>query len=303
MRGAAALAVAGCLNSEGSSESSKDLKVSPVELFRPIPSTGELLPAVGLGTYQTFSQLGDAGQQARLQEVLSLFARSGGTVLDSSPMYSQAEAVLGALLPKVKPPKKGWFTATKVWTDGAEAGKDQIEESFQAMGVEKIDLLQVHNLRDWRTHFPHLKELQQEKRIRYTGLTTWGGHSHGELEDAMTEVDVDFIQVTYNILNREVEERILPLAEEAGIAVVVNRPFGQGQLFKRVAGKTLPQWAVREIECETWAQFFLKYILADTRVTVAIPATSKPHHLVENMGAGRGPLPDPTLRERMRAVL
>ena len=272
-------------------------------LNRVIPKSKESIPAMGLGTYESFGTLGSTEQQTRLTEVLSLFAESGGRCVDTSPMYSEAEDVLGVLLPKVEePPKKGWFLATKVWTDGRENGLNQIAASKKKMKTEKLDLNQIHNLRDWKIHLPSLKEEKAQGNLRYIGATTWGGLDHEGLEKVMKTGDLDFIQVTYNLIHRKIEKKILPLAQDLGIAVIVNRPFSKAALFSEVRGKPVPTWLVKEAECRTWAQAFLKFVLSDPRVTVAIPATSKPKHLVDNMWAGVGPLLDRTQRDKLASM-
>ena len=255
---------------------------------------------MGLGTYQSFSELGDSAQQERLVEVLREFASAGGRLVDTSPMYSNAESVLGDLLPRTgAEPPGGWFMATKVWTDGRESGVRQIAESAEKTGFPVLDLVQIHNLRDWKTHLETLRAMKERGEVRFIGATTWGGLRHEELETVMRTGALDFIQVTYNVIHREVEQRILPLAAELELGVIVNRPFAQGELFQTVKGRELPTWAHDEADCRSWAQLFLKFVLGDPRVSVVIPATSKPKHLLDNMGAGRGRLPGSDLRERM----
>lgn len=269
------------------------------QLQRQIPKSGEKLPAVGLGTYQAFERLGDQAEQQRLRKVLQLFANAGGRVIDSSPMYGGAEAALGTLLSTVKRPSSEWFLSTKVWTDGADSGRRQMRESSRKMKSEVIDLMQIHNLRDWKSHLPVLKELKEAGKIRYLGLTTWGGYDHDILRRVMRDPAVDFIQITYNITHRKVERQILPEAADLKLAVLANRPFDQGGLFAGAQGRQVPRWAQNELGITSWAQFFLKFILSDPRITAVIPATSNPKHLHDNMKAGIGPLPDKSLRERM----
>ncbi|RJQ76461.1 MAG: aldo/keto reductase [Desulfobacteraceae bacterium] len=265
---------------------------------RPIPSSGELLPVIGMGTWQTF----DAGDQTAggdLAEVLKAFFENGGTLIDSSPMYGRAEAVVGDLL-KATGNRDKVFAATKVWTDGRQSGIEQMQQSMQRMGVDVMDLMQVHNLRDWQTHLPVLKEWQQAGRFRYIGITTSHGRYHEEFEPIMRAEPLDFVQFTYNVEDREVEERLLPLAADRGIATLINRPFRGSRLFQRVKGKALPEWS-SEFDCRSWGQYFLKFILAHPAVTCVIPATAKLNHMQDNMAAGFGRLPDAAMRKRMLA--
>lgn len=266
---------------------------------RPIPHSGELLPIIGLGTSRTFDVGNDEAERERLLQVLQTFFDLGGGLIDSSPMYGNAEQVVGDLLKKVKN-KEALFAATKVWTDGKQNGRDQMELSKQRMGVNRFDLLQVHNLRDWQVHLETLKEWKAQDRVRYIGITTSHSRYHDELETVMKREPLDFVQFSYNIDNLKAEQRLLPLAQERGIATLINRPFQRGDLFKAVQGKQLPEWA-KEFDCKSWAQFFLKYIAGHPGVTCIIPATSKVHHMQDNMGAAYGRLPDALQRERMRA--
>ena len=264
---------------------------------RPIPRTGELLSVAGLGTYQSFDVGNAAGERESLKEVLRLFVLHGGALVDSSPMYGSSESVVGDLAADVGITDR-LFMATKVWTSGREAGIRQMEESMRRMKVVRMDLMQIHNLLDWRTHLKTLQEWKASGRIRYTGITHYQSGAYGDLERLMNTKEFDFVQFNYSMAEREAEERILPLAQETGTAVIVNRPFAQASLFSRVRGKELPAWAA-EFDCKSWGQFFLKYILGHPAVTCVIPATSKPHHLVDNMGAGIGRLPDATTRQKM----
>lgn len=300
LKGLAALPLAGCVSQTSNAEPSPPKPL----IKRVIPGTSETLPVVGLGTYQSFSSLGDASHQQQLTEVLSEFASAGGRVVDTSPMYSNAESVLGALIPRagVTPPGN-WFMATKVWIDGRDSGVRQMEQSAQKTGFEVLDLIQIHNLRDWQVHLKSLRQMKDQGRVRYIGATTWGGLRHEELQTVMRTGSIDFIQITYNIVRRDVEKSILPLAADLGLGVIVNRPFAQGDLFQSVRGKELPAWVKEEADCHSWAQVFLKFVLSDPRVTVTIPATSKPKHLRDNMGAGTGRLPDSELRERLAGLL
>jgi diketogulonate reductase-like aldo/keto reductase len=264
-----------------------------------IPSNGERLPVIGMGTSRTFNAAGDTAAMAALSEVLAAFFVHGGSLIDSSPMYGSSEQVLGQLLPAIDRPR-GLFAATKVWTDGRESGVRQMEQSRRLWGVERFDLMQIHNLRDWRVHYQTLREMKSEGRIRHIGITTSHGLDHAELRQVLQKHDFDFVQFSYNIGNREAERILLPLAADRGLAVIINRPFARGSLFSRVRGQAVPEWAT-EFDCASWGQFFLKYTVSHPAVTCAIPATSKVKHMVDNMGAGRGRLPDPAMRQRMEA--
>ncbi len=268
-------------------------------IIRAIPSSGEPLPIIGLGTSRTFDVGVDPSVRGQLAEVMQVFFDSGGRLIDSSPMYGRAEEVVGDLLKDIG--KRGAvFAATKVWTDGRQNGIDQMNQSMQRMGVEVIDLMQIHNLRDWRTHLPVLREWKQEERIRYIGITTSHGRFHEEFEEVMAKEPLDFVQFSYNLEDRAVEERLLPLAAERGIATLINRPFQRGDLFAKVKGKPLPEWSA-EFGCRSWGQFFLKFIAGHPAVTCIIPATSKVRHMQDNMEAGFGQLPDAAMRRRMVA--
>jgi diketogulonate reductase-like aldo/keto reductase len=262
-----------------------------------IPSSGEQLTVIGIGTWQTFHVGDDAGQRAPLREVLREFFARGGTLIDSSPMYAEAEEVAGDLVAELGEHER-LFAATKVWTFGREEGIAQMERSMRRMRVKQMDLMQVHNLRDWRVHLPTLRAWKEEGRIRYLGITTSNPNQYEEFAAVMAAEALDFVQLNYDITTREAEAVLLPLAAERGMAVLVNRPFGGGNLFPRVRGRELPDWAA-EFDCESWAQFFLKFVVAHPAVTCAIPATSNPRHAADNMGAGFGRLPDPDTRERM----
>ena len=270
-------------------------------LRRPIPSSGERLPVVGLGTYQSFGVGQKAAERDPLKQVLELLTEYGGSVIDSSPMYGTSEQVIGdlsnalSLRPKL-------FMATKVWTSGKDAGIAQMRESFRKLRVNVMDLMQIHNLLDWRTHAKTLAGWKEAGTVRYTGITHYHSGAYARLEDIIKTKAFDFVQLNYSIVEREAENRLLPLALDSGTAVIVNRPFAAAGLFSRVRGKTLPAWAA-DFDCESWAQFFLKYIISHPAVTCAIPATSKPKHLVDNMGAGYGRLPDQATRKRMRELI
>ncbi len=266
-------------------------------ITKTIPKTGENLPVIGMGTSRTFNTRGDTELLARLAEVTQIFFDMGGGLIDSSPMYGSAQSVLGQLLPGVKG-KKNLFAATKVWIDGRQAGIDQMEASRRLWGINNFDLMQIHNLVDWETHLETLQQMKAEGKIRYVGITTSHGRFHRQLINILSNRDFDFVQLSYNIANRKVESYLLPIAEEKGIAVIVNRPFQRGDLFRRVRGKPLPSWA-QEFDCGSWGQFFLKYAVSHPTVTCAIPATSKVKHMKDNMLAGRGRLPTAAQRAKM----
>ncbi len=270
-------------------------------LQRPIPSTGETIPAIGLGTWRTFDVGGGKDERAPLAEVLGKFVELGGKVLDSSPMYGAAESVAGALAAEATLTDR-LFWATKVWTSGQAAGVKQMDASLARLRVKRLDLMQIHNLLDWRTHLKTLREWKTAGRVRYIGVTHYTAGAYDELERVLRAEPLDFVQVNYSIGERDAERRILPLARERGVAVLVNRPFTEGGLFQRVRSTPLPAWAA-ELGCESWAQLFLKWILAHPAVTCVIPATSRVAHLVDNMKAGVGPLPDAAARDRMAAAV
>ena len=262
-----------------------------------IPASGEKLSVIGLGTSRTFDVNADAAVQSPLLDVMRAFFEKGGQLIDSSPMYGSAEAVTGALLQAVED-KASLFTATKVWTYGKTEGIEQMERSMQRLGAERIDLMQIHNLRDWQVQLETLQEWKLQGRIRYIGITTSHGRYHDELETILQNQAFDFVQFSYNIGNRDAEQRLLPIAHERGIATLINRPYQRGSLFRKVKGQPLPDWA-SEIDCVSWGQFFLKFIASHSDVTCIIPATSRLKHMVDNMAAGYGRLPDAQLRERM----
>src|SRR5437870_2245236 len=270
-------------------------------LARAIPSSGERVPAVGLGTWRTFDVRTSAAERAPLTEVLGRFVALGGRVLDSSPMYGAAESVAGDLAAELGVVDR-LFVATKVWTSGREAGIAQMEHSLARLRRRRLDLMQIHNLLDWRTHLRTLRDWQQAGRVRYVGVTHYTASAYDELERVLRAEPLDFVQVNYSLGEREAERRILPLARDRGVAVLANRPFSEGNLFQRVRDQPLPGWAAA-LDCESWAQFFLKWILAHPTVTCVIPATSRPQHLIDNMKAGRGTLPDAATRERMAALV
>ena len=267
---------------------------------RPIPSSGEMVPVMGMGTSRTFDTADDSQSLAKLGAVMQAFFQGEGTVIDSSPMYGNAESRVGDVLRAMTPPPPV-FAATKVWTTGREEGIAQMEESARRMNVEVFDLIAVHNLKDWKTQLDTLKAWKAEGRVRYIGITTSHGRDHEEFLEVMRREPLDFVQFSYNIQNRVAEERLLPLAQSRGIATMINRPFQRGALFKLSRGHALPEVA-GELGCESWGQFFLKFILGHPAVTNIIPATSKVHHMQDNMRANLGPVPDPAQREAMRRV-
>ena len=267
-------------------------------LTKPVPATGELVPAVGLGSWITFNVGKDPLLRAECRAVMAAFFGEGGGMIDSSPMYGSSQAVIGDALAKLGRPA-GLFSADKVWTRAADA-RAQIAETARRWGVERFDLLQVHNLIDWERNLDILEGMKEAGAIRYSGVTTSHGRRHGELEDVMRRRRPDFVQLTYNIVDREAERRLLPLARERGIAVICNRPFRRGRLPDRLEGRPVPDWA-SEIGVSTWPQFLLKFILSHPAVTTAIPATRRVDHLRENKSAAFGPMPDAALRRRMAA--
>jgi diketogulonate reductase-like aldo/keto reductase len=264
-------------------------------ITRVIPSSGERLPVIGLGSWITFNVGDDPELRDRCAAVMRAFFAAGGRLIDSSPMYGSSQEVIGYGLAKLGRPAT-LFSADKVWTSSEGAG--QIEESREHWGLQRFDLLQVHNLLAWEEHLPLLLTMKTEGRLRYVGITTSEGRRHEEIEKIMASRPIDFVQITYNALDREVEQRILPLAQERGIAVIVNRPFREGALIRAVQRHPLPAWA-KEAGAASWAQLLLKFIVSHPAVTCAIPATSQVAHVVENMGAASGPLPDSAMRLRI----
>jgi aryl-alcohol dehydrogenase-like predicted oxidoreductase len=270
-------------------------------LTRKIPATGEELPAIGLGTWQTFDVGGSGSARAPLKEVLAAFSALGGKLVDSSPMYGRSEEVTGDLTSELGLRPK-LFVATKVWTTGRAAGVAQMEDSLRKLKADPIDLIQVHNLVDVDTHLATLRDWKKSGRVRYIGITHYTASQHAAVAKVIEAQPVDFVQINYSVGERDAERRLLPLAQDKGVAVIVNRPFSSGDLFARLRGKPLPAWAA-EIGCESWAQILLKFILGHPAVTCAIPATSKVEHLRDNMKAGIGPLPDEALRKRIVAEI
>jgi diketogulonate reductase-like aldo/keto reductase len=267
-------------------------------ITKPIPSSGEKLPVIGMGTWQTFNVGGDPKLRDQRTKVLAAFFKGGGTVIDSSPMYGSSQDVVGYGLERLDAEDRV-FAAEKVWTRDGDETVSQIVESRKEWDIPRFDLMQVHNLLAWKDHLAKLQELKKDKKIRYVGITTSHGRRHDEFEEIMKTQDLDFVQLTYNMADREVEKRLLPLAAERDIAVIANRPFRGGSLVDQVqSGHSLPKWA-SEIGCENWPQFLLKFIVSHPAVTCAIPATTKVEHMRENMGAARGDLPDAKTRKRM----
>lgn len=265
--------------------------------LRPIPSSGERLPVIGMGTSGTFDVSDDAESMTQLAQVLDVFFAKGGRLIDSSPMYGSAEGNVGELLKRFQD-ENDLFTATKVWTEGRLAGIEQMERSMRRLGADHIDLMQIHNLRDWKTHLPVLRQWKEQGRIRYIGMTTSHGRDHEELVQVLRTETLDFVQFSYSIANRTAEELLLPLAADRGMATLINRPFLRGSLFHKTRGHRLPAWSA-EFDCHSWAQFFLKYIIAHPAVSCVIPATSKVKHMTDNMAAGLGRLPGDRMRRRM----
>ncbi|MGC1577390.1 MAG: aldo/keto reductase [Beijerinckiaceae bacterium] len=265
---------------------------------RKIPSSGEELPVIGLGTWQGFDVGEGAKERAPLAGVLDTLFESGGSVIDSSPMYGAAEGVVGDLLAQMKTPREKPFIATKVWIRGREAGIVQMRQSMKLLRVSRLDLMQVHNLVDWRTHLATLREWKREKRIRYLGVTHYESSAYGELESIMRSEKLDFVQLNYALDDRAAEERLLPLAAERGTAVLVNRPFGGGGLLRRLRDRPLPSFA-DEIGATSWGQFLLKFVLGNPAVTCVIPGTGKPEHMREDTAAGFGTFPDAAMRAKM----
>ncbi|HEY8873174.1 MAG TPA: aldo/keto reductase [Stellaceae bacterium] len=280
---------------------SSNAMASPAMISRPIPSTGEAMPVIGLGTSQTFDVGGGGADRQPLREVLRLMLDGGGKLIDTSPMYGRAEAVTGDLVAEtaVRPRV---FLATKVWTSGRGAGLAQMQRSADLLKSPVIDLMQIHNLLDWRTHLATLRALKADGKIRYIGITHYTTGSLSELARILaSEPGIDFVQCAYSLGTRAAETALLPVAAERKVAVIVNRPFEDGGMFRRVRGRALPEWA-GEFDCASWAQLFLKYIIAEPAVTCAIPATSNPKHMEDDLKAGTGRLPDAKQRQQIRRM-
>ena len=266
-------------------------------MTRKIPSTGEEIPAIGLGTWQVFDAGSDATARAPLRQVIAEFAKAGGKLIDSSPMYGSAESVAGDLVAELGLREK-LFIATKVWTRGREDGIAQMETSFRRLKVKQMDLMQVHNLLDVDVHTKTLLDWKSKNRIRYLGITHYTASAHAEVERQLKKEKYDFLQINYSLAERDSERRLLTYCLQNRIAVIANRPFAEGAMFRRVRGKPLPQWAA-EIGAASWAQYFLKWIVGHPAITCVIPGTGKPEHIADNVAAGFGVLPDEAMRRRM----
>lgn len=273
----------------------------PALLQRPIGRAGESLPAVGLGSWITFNVGDDPRARAQCTEVVRAFFAGGGRLIDSSPMYGSSQPVIGAALAQLGHPR-ALFSAEKVWTGSGARGPAQIEASRAHWGVPRFDLLQVHNLLAWEEHLPQLQRMQAEGRLRFVGISTSEGRRHAELERILRTQAIDAVQLTYNPLDREAEP-LMALAQERGVAVIVNRTFREGQLTRALARHPLPAWATTEAGATSWAQLILKFVLAHPAVTCAIPATRQVAHVRENLAAAQGPLPSPVLRERIARTI
>ena len=295
--GAAALLSMGATG--GAGVGAADSKPAPL-LTRRIPSSGEMIPAVGVGTWQTFD-VTDPSTKVELEKVLTTFADQGGRVIDSSPMYGRSEEVVGELSAKHSL-RQRQFIATKVWTSGRAAGIRQMEGSMRKLRAgTSIDLMRVHNLVDVETHLDTLREWQRDGRVKYIGVTHYDAGSHGAVARVMAAHKLDFVQINYSVGEREAEQRLLPMARERGIAVIANRPFAGGDMFRRLQVRTLPSWAA-EIGCTSWAQLMLKFVISHPAITCAIPGTGNPAHLLDNLGAARGVMPDAALRTKIAAA-
>ncbi len=268
-------------------------------MTRKIPSTGEELPAVGLGTWQVFDAGNDVAARAPLRDVIAAFSKAGGKLIDSSPMYGSAESVAGDLVAELGL-RDRLFIATKVWTRGRDDGIRQMETSFRRLKVKQLDLMQVHNLLDVDAHTKTLLDWKSKNRIRYLGITHYTASAHAEVERQLKKQKYDFLQINYSLAEREAEKRLLPWCAQNGVAVIANRPFAEGAMFRRVRGKPLPPWAA-EIGVASWAQYFLKWIVGHPAITCVIPGTGKPEHIADNVAAGFGALPDESMRKKMAA--
>jgi diketogulonate reductase-like aldo/keto reductase len=268
---------------------------------RPIPSSGETIPIIGLGTWQTFDVGSDAAARQPLEQVLEVFSAAGGRVIDSSPMYGSSEQVVGDLRTRTGAPPKP-FIATKVWTTGKDAGIRQMEDSMRKLRVKVMDLMQVHNLLDVDTHLATLDAWKKEGRVRYVGVTHYTAGGAEEVARLVAKRPVDFVQINYSVAERDAERRLLPLCKDKGIAVIANRPFAGGELFRQLRSRPLPAWA-GEVECASWAQLMLKFVVSHPALTCAIPASAKPEHTRDNMAAGLGRMPDPAQRERIASAV
>ena len=264
---------------------------------RRIPGTEESVPVIGMGSSDTFDVGSGSAEREPLREVLRLFDQAGGSVVDTSPMYGRSEQVLGDLFAELGLRPKVWL-ATKVWTRGREAGVEQIADSMRKLRTDHLELLQIHNLLDWREHLPTVRGMKDGGKLRYTGVTHYRADAHAEVERVLRAERFDWVQINYSLAERDAERSLFPYCQERGIAVMVNRPFADGALFERTRGKSLPPWAA-ELGCASWAQFFLRFAASHPAVTCVIPATAKPRHMQDNAAAGAAPLPDAKQREQM----
>jgi diketogulonate reductase-like aldo/keto reductase len=274
------------------------MESSPVT--RTIPSSGEAIPVIGLGTWQTFDVGRSAGDRAPLEQCIAEFASVPNGMIDTSPMYGPSEDVIGDLMTRLAV-RERLFVATKVWTSGKKRGVDQMEQSMKKLRVDHVDLMQVHNLVDVQIHIETIRALKADGRVRYIGVTHYTAGHHDDVARVLEAEPVDFVQINYSVSEREAERLILPLAADRGIAVIINRPFGGGSVLGRLANKPLPGWAA-DIDCATWSQLLLKFVISHPAVTCAIPATSKVEHLRENMRAGMGRMPDAAMRDEIAAA-
>ncbi|CAB3675587.1 aldo/keto reductase [Achromobacter pestifer] len=297
------LQTATCAALLGATGAARALSVKPAMLSRPIPASGDSIPVIGLGTADTFNvSPGDAAAMEPLGQVLDTFNREGGYLIDTAPSYGQAEAVVGALLARHGGMRNQYFLATKIGAQGRESAMDQVRQSQKRLGTDKLDLIQVHNLIDTRNQLALLRELKQQGVTRYIGITHYTDHAHDELTELVEREKPDFLQVNLSVGDRSAEKRLLPACQANGVAVLINRPFQDGALFRQVKGRPLPGLAA-EISCTSWAQIFLKFIIGHPAVTAVIPATSKPANMADNVQAGFGRQPNAALRERIAALL
>jgi aryl-alcohol dehydrogenase-like predicted oxidoreductase len=270
-------------------------------MTKTIPSSGEQLPVIGLGTLQAFDVDGTPEERTALGDVLKLLTEQGGTLIDSSPRYGRAEAVVGELCAELGL-TDALFFATKVFTEGKQAGIEEMNASLRRLQTPVIDLMQVHSMRDWELHLPSIRQLKEQGKVRYIGITIHRDSGHAQMMQLMRNENLDFIQVNYNLVEREAAEQVLPLAQDLGVAVMVNVPFAKADLFKRTRGVPLPGWA-SDFDCDSWAQFFLKYVISHPAVSCVIPRTGNPRHMADNLMAGFGTMPDQATRLKMEAFI
>ena len=264
---------------------------------RRIPGTDDAVPVIGMGSSNTFDVGSGSAEREPLREVLRLFTQAGGSIVDTSPMYGRSEEVLGDLFSELGLRPKFWL-ATKVWTRGRAAGAEQLADSMRKLRADRLELLQIHNLLDWREHVPTLRGMKDAGKLRFTGITHYRADAHEDVERVLRAEKFDWVQINYSLAEREAERSLFPFCEEHDIAVMANRPFADGALFERTRGKSLPPWAA-EIGCASWAQYFLRFAASHPAVTCVIPATAKPRHMQDNAAAGGAPLPDARQRTRM----